>query len=157
MSEIKGSLLMYVNLRARPDQASLAVIGKVFAETAADLGITCGSARVDSAGKTARIRAWDVTGFTAVDSPVRVMYWPGALSIEIRRHPGGFEAARPEAEQVARRLAEVTGCQVCQPRRMKVKRHLAVHALWPVSGQKVPIVVSSITADYTPQPLAEGR
>jgi hypothetical protein len=56
------------------------------------------------------------------------------------------------------RFREVQACSRSrQPtRRMKVK-HLAVHALWPVSGQKVPVVVSSITADFTPPPLAEGR
>jgi hypothetical protein len=150
MSEIKGSLLVYVNLRARPDQASLAVIGKAFAETAASLGITCGNARVDNAGKTARVRANDVTGFADADSPVSVMCWPAALSVEIRRHPGGFEEAKAEAEQMAARLAKVTGCQVGQPRRMKAKRNMAVHALWPVSGLEVPVVVSSITAEFTP-------
>ena len=155
MSEIKGSLLMYLKLRVSPDRASLALIGQVFAKTAADLGIACGSAQVDSAGRTARIGADDVTGFTEVDSPVAASWTPGMLSIEIRQHPGGFEGARAEAERMARRLAEVTGCLVGQPRRMKAKRHMAVQAIWPVSGLALPVLM--ITADFTPQALTGGR
>ena len=149
MSEIKGNLLVYLKLRVSPDRASLALIGQVFAKTAADLGIACGNAQVDSAGTTARIRADDVTGFTEVDSPVAASWTPGMLSREIRQHPGGFEGAREEAERMARRLADATGCQVGTAHRTKSKRHMAVQAMWPVSGLALP--VSMITVDFTPQ------
>jgi hypothetical protein len=147
MSEIKGNLLMYLRLHVRPNQASLALIAQVFAKTAADLGITCGSAQVDSTGKTARIRAGDVTGFTDADSPVEASWTPGILSIEIRQHPGGFEGARAEAERMAQRLVGATGCQLGQPGRMKAKRNVACSAAWPVSGLVLPVPM--ITADFT--------
>ena len=149
ISEIKGKLLMYLKLQVTPDKASLALIAQVFAKTAADLGIACGSIQVDSVGKTARIRADDVTGFTDVVSPVAASWTPGMLSIEIRQHPGGFEGAREEAERMARRLADATGCQVGTAHRTKSKRHMAVQAMWPVSGLALP--VSMITVDFTPQ------
>jgi hypothetical protein len=148
MSEIKGNLLMYLKLQVKPNDASLALIAQVFAKTAADLGIACSGAQVDSAGKTARIRASDVTGFTEAPSPVAASWTPGVLSVEIRQHPGGFEGARAEAERMARRLADATGCQVGPPHRMKSKRHMAVQAMWPVSGLRLPVL--AITADFTP-------
>jgi hypothetical protein len=147
MSEIKGNLLMYLRLRVRPDQESLALIAQAFGKTAADLGIACGSAQVDSTGRTARIRAGDVTGFTDVDSPVAVSWTPGTLSIEIRQHPGGFNAASAEAARMARRLADATGCRLGEGR-AKAKRHGACAVTIPVSGLTLPLL--AVTADFTP-------
>lgn len=148
MSETKGGLLVYLRLPGKPSTRDLAVIGEVFGKTAASLGIAHSGYKVDSVGKTARIQAGDVTGFTDADSPVEASWTPGILSIEIRQHPGGFEGARAEAERMAQRLVGATGCQLGQPGRIKAKRNMACSAAWPVSGLVLP--VPTITADFTP-------